>query len=244
MLPQIVIDSKDKIIDYAKGLWISTKKIKNIDLLLQVFIHKSFSADYKNIYSHNERLEFLWDGILWAIINKLLFLQYPDMPESQLTLYKIALVREENLAQVARDIWLDQMLFLSKWEEKMAGRNKDAIISDGLESLLWYMYIDLGIDETEKFIEKHIYTKMENIQKEAVKSYKSLVQEEVQKQYKVLPEYKDTEHQVDTNKNVTQYKSEMYILDEKKSEWLGSNKKKAQENAAKAYYETNLANKA
>jgi len=71
---------------------------------LQVFIHKSFSADYKNIYVHNERLEFLGDGILGAIINKFLFLKHPEMPESELTLYKIALVREENLALVARDI--------------------------------------------------------------------------------------------------------------------------------------------
>jgi ribonuclease-3 len=105
-------------------------------LLLQVFIHKSFSADYINIYAHNERLEFLGDGILGAIINKLLFLKHPEMPESELTLYKIALVREENLAQVARDIGLDQMIFLSKGEEKMDGRKKDVIISDCLESFL------------------------------------------------------------------------------------------------------------
>lgn len=237
MLPQIVIDNQDKIIDYVKGLWFPVGKIKDTNLLLQVFIHKSFSADYKNIYAHNERLEFLGDGILGAIINKLLFLKHQDMPESELTLYKIALVREENLARVARDIWLDQMIFLSKWEEKMDGRKKDVIISDCLEGLLGYMYIDLGIEETEKFIEKYVYAKMGEIQKEPIKSYKTMIQEEVQKQHKVLPEYKDSEYQLDDKNNVIEYKSEIYVLDEKKSEGLGHNKKKAQEEAAKNYYE-------
>lgn len=218
MLPQIVIDNTQKIIDYVKGLGFPIEKIKDETMLLQVFIHKSFSADYKNIYSHNERLEFLGDGILGAIVNKLLFLNHPEMPESELTLYKIGLVREENLAQVARDIGLDKMIFLSKGEEKMDGRNKDAIISDCLESLLGYMYIDLGSDETEKFIEKYVYSKIIGIQKEPIKSYKTMIQEMIQKQHKVLPEYRDTEHQLDEKNNVIEYKSEIYVLEEKKSE--------------------------
>ncbi|PJA48900.1 MAG: ribonuclease III [candidate division SR1 bacterium CG_4_9_14_3_um_filter_40_9] len=237
MLPQIVIDNQDKIINYVKGLGFPVDQIKDKNLLLQVFIHKSFSADYKNIYVHNERLEFLGDGILGAIINKFLFLKHPEMPESELTLYKIALVREENLALVARDIGLGQMIFLSKGEEKNDGRKKDVIISDCLESLLGYMYIDLGIEATEEFIEKYVYSKIENIQKESVKSYKTMIQEIVQKKYKVLPKYKDIEHQLDDKNNVIEYRSDIYVLDEKKSEGFGPNKKKAQEESAKNYYQ-------
>jgi len=109
------------------------------------------------------------------------------------------------------------------------------------------MYIDLGIEETEKFIENYIYVKIGEIQKEPIKSYKTMIQEEVQKQHKVLPEYRETEHELDDKNNVTSYKSEIYVLDEKKSEGLGQNKKKAQEEAAKAYYEmiqSNLAKQA
>jgi dsRNA-specific ribonuclease len=51
---------------------------------------------------------------LGAIISKLLFINNQELPESELTLYKIALVREEILAEVARDIHLDEMLFVSK----------------------------------------------------------------------------------------------------------------------------------
>lgn len=236
MLPDIVIQNKDKITKYVAWLGIPIEKIKNPDLLLQVFIHKSFSADYKNIYVHNERLEFLGDGILGAIINKLLFLKHPEFPESELTLYKIALVREENLALVAREIGLDQQIFISKGEERSDGRKKDAIISDCLESFLWYIYVDLGIEETEKFIETYIYSKMDSIIKEPIKSYKTMIQEYVQKEHKILPEYKDIDYQMDDKGNVTEYKAEIYVLGEKKSEGYWSNKKKAQEEAAKNYY--------
>jgi ribonuclease-3 len=118
MLPKEVVDKKKEIISYLKGIGVSVDKIKDQNLLLQVFVHKSFAADYKNMTDHNERLEFLGDGVLGAIINKLLFLNHPEMAESDLTLYKIGLVREENLAEVAKDINLDKMIFISKGEEK------------------------------------------------------------------------------------------------------------------------------
>ena len=202
------------------------------------FVHKSYAADYKDVFTHNERLEFVGDGILGAIINKLLFINHQQMAESDLTLYKIALVREEILAEIAKDIKLNEMVFISKWEEKTQWRQKDSILSDALEALIWYLYIDLWIDVTEQFIKTHIYTKLEQIEKNPVKSYKTVIQEIVQKEHKVVPEYKDTEHRVDEKWNVTEYKSEIYIIGKKISEWLGSNKKKAQEEAAKKCFET------
>ncbi len=104
--------------------------------MLLAFIHKSYAADYKDTFTHNERLEFVGDGILGAVINKLLFINHPQMPESELTLYKIALVREEILAEVAKEINLNDIVFISKGEEKMQGRQKDSILSDTLEALM------------------------------------------------------------------------------------------------------------
>ena len=49
-----------------------------------------------------------------AVINKLLFLNHPEMSEADLTLYKIALVREEILSEIAKDIKLNEMVFISK----------------------------------------------------------------------------------------------------------------------------------
>jgi len=235
MFEQVIKKKKD-IIAYINTLWIPTKKIQNEELMMLAFVHKSYAADYKDIFTHNERLEFVGDGILGAIINKLLFLNHQEMAESDLTLYKIALVREEILAEIAKDIKLNEIVFISKGEEKTQGRQKDSILSDTLEALIWYLYIDLGVEVTEQFIKTHIYTKLTQIEKSPVKSYKTMIQEIVQKEHKVVPEYKDIEHIVDEKGNVTEYKSEIYIIGKKVSEWFGTNKKKAQEEAAKTCY--------
>jgi ribonuclease-3 len=100
----------------------------------------------------------------------------------------------------------------------MQGRQKDSILSDTLEALIGYLYIDLGIDVTQQFIERYIYAKLEKIEKNPVKSYKTMIQEIVQKQHKVVPEYKDIEYVKDEKGNVTEYKSEIYIVGKKVSE--------------------------
>jgi len=237
MFRQQVLEKKEEIKWFLEKLWIPVKKIKDEDMMLQAFIHKSYAADYKNKTEHNERLEFVWDGILWAIINRLLFLSDKQLPESELTLYKIALVREETLAEVARDISLDKILFISKWEERTQWRKKDVIIADALEALIWFIYVDLWFEDTENFVKKYIYSKLEEIRKTPVKSYKTMLQEVIQKEFKTLPEYIDIEFQKDDKWNVLVYKSEIYLSWKLQSDWIWSNKKKSQEEAAKSYYE-------
>lgn len=235
--PQQVLQKKDELFTYVKELWIDIDQVKDQNLLMQAFVHKSFAADFKKIWLHNERLEFLWDSVLWAAICKFLFTDYPDMPESEMTLYKIALVREETLAQVARQIKLWDYVLISRWEEKMQWRDKDSILSDALESLIWYISIDLWYKQAEKFVQKYVYSMFDQIDKSPVQSYKTMAQEFIQKRYKQIPQYKDTEHDLDEKWNVWTYKSELYISDQKKSQGFGPNKKKAQEDAAKNFYQ-------
>ncbi|AHB41800.1 hypothetical protein P148_SR1C00001G1021 [candidate division SR1 bacterium RAAC1_SR1_1] len=238
MLPKEVLEQKESIKGFLKNLGIPVEKIKDETLFFQTFVHKSFAADYKQMLLHNERLEFLGDGILSAVTNKLLFINYPEYSEADLTLYKIALVREETLAEVAKEIDLDKYIFVSKGEEKMQGRKKNAILSDCLESLLGFLYVELGNEVVEAFITKYIFSKIGTISKDPVKSYKTMIQEYVQKEYKELPIYKDNEYSVDEKGNPITYQSEIYVGDKKVAEGLGSNKKKAQEDAAKKYYGT------
>lgn len=96
--------SLPKLKNFLSSLNISEKKIQNSDLFLCAFVHKSYASDFKESYDHNERLEFVGDAILGSIIAKQLFLEFPDMQESVMTLYKIALVREETLSLVAKKI--------------------------------------------------------------------------------------------------------------------------------------------
>lgn len=238
LVPEEVRKKEPQLREYVKTLWIDETQIKNSDLFLVAFMHKSYAADFKVITSHNERLEFLWDSILGASVAKLLFVNHPEMEESGMTLYKIALVREETLAAAAKKIHLNDYLFISKWEEHNNWREKETILWDAFEALLWYLYIDFGPEVVFTFIEKYLYPFMETISTHPVKSYKTLVQEIVQKDTKRIPEYRETEKECDEKWNVLVYLSELYISDQKVAEWTGVNKKKAQEAAAENYYQS------
>jgi len=202
------------------------------------FVHKSYAMDYTQELTHNERLEFLGDTILGSAIADKLYKDYPQETEAQLTLYKITLVREETLALVAKDIGLGNYIFISKGEEKMKGRQKASILSDCLEALIGYIYHDLWYQEAFDFVTRHIYKKMERIEDlMPVKSYKSRVQELIQKEYKTLPTYRDEESKKDKTGNIIQFTSYLSINDKLLSSGTGTSKKKAQEDAAKNYIE-------
>lgn len=240
LLPPWVKEKAEGLLRYVERWGIDTEKIQDFQLFLCAFVHKSYASDFKESYLHNERLEFVGDAALGAVIAKALFLNFPEMPESTMTLYKIALVREETLAEVAQKIWLNQQIFISKGEEKNGGREKASIISDALEALIGYLYLDMGFDVAEKFVLENIYPKVRDLAKMPVKSYKTMAQEKVQKTFKLLPTYKDSEKAIDEKGNVLLYQSEIWAWEQYLAKGEGTNKKKAQEDAAKNYYEQQI----
>lgn len=236
MLTEYVQSKKDFIKAFLTTIGVSA--IKNPDLMLQAFVHKSYAADFIEKVHDNERLEFLGDSILGAIVCSTLYTNFPQENEDQLTLYKIALIREETLAATAKEIGLDKHIFISNGEEKTDGRNKEAILADCLEALIGYIFIDNNYRAAETFVKKYIYSKIEKIEEYIpVKSYKSRVQEMIQKQHKTLPNYVDSEHQVDQGNNVITYKTELYVEQKLVATWFWPSKKKAQEEAAKKFLE-------
>jgi ribonuclease-3 len=72
------------------------------ELLMTALTHKSYAMDYTQEMSHHERLEFLGDAVLGSCIATMLYHHFPDETEATLSLYKIALVREETLARVGK----------------------------------------------------------------------------------------------------------------------------------------------
>lgn len=238
IIPREVYQARARLEGFLESLGISAKQINDVLLFLCVFVHKSYASDFKISYNHNERLEFVGDAMLGSIIAKKLFLSFPEMKESTMTLYKIALVREETLSKVAKKIWLHHQLFISHGEEKNDGRNKASITSDALEALIGYIAIDMGYKMAEEFVLKYVYSEMETLAHISVKSYKTRAQESIQKIYKQLPIYLDYEDQKDIKGNVLQFRSEITIDQQVLAVGFWTNKKKAQEDAAKQYCES------
>jgi len=227
-------NSKDQIIiDYVKSLWVDLWDNFDINLLKRSFTHKSFSNDVHKKLDSNERLEFLWDAILWFIIADNLYHEKENMWEDIMSLYKIALVNESILAEVARDINAWDYIFLWLWEINSDWSNKDSLLSDFIEAFIAYLYLDLWEQHARDFIDRYIYSKYENIKQSwKIKSTKSMLQEYIQKRHKIVPLYKDIENKIDDKWNPLEYKSEVYLEDEFLAEWYWSNKKKAQSQAA------------
>lgn len=222
-------------ITYLAQLWCDVTKLTNNQLLLTSLTHKSFSADFDKHIDFNERMEFLGDSVVWLIVNTELFNRFPDYQESSLTQYKIALVREENLATVARNIWLDMMIRIWKGEERRWWRNNNTILCDCCEALIWYIYLDGWRDVVYKFVVDHVMPTLDTVSQ--IKSYKSLLQELTQLRFKNLPIYEESELERDDTKNYVLYQSNIKINENIIWTWIWWNKKKAQEAAAQAAYE-------
>lgn len=222
---------KSQLENYLNWLWV---KWVHTDNIVQAFTHKSFAYDHIGYDFHNERLEFVWDAILAWVVAKKLFEDYPWVSEFELTLRKIYLIREESLANQARNILLPNMIILGKWETRASWHLKDKILADCMEALIGYIYMYIWYEQAYEFIEKYIYQKIDDIN--TTKNYKTLLQEYVQKLYKNVPTYIDSSYELDSKGGVITYKSEIFIQWKKYWEGYGSSKKKSQEDAAKKVY--------
>ncbi len=228
-------NSDEKIINYVKNLWVSLWTDFSIDLLKRSFTHKSFSNDVHKKLDSNERLEFLWDSILWFIVADNLYHEKNIMQEDMMSLYKISLVNEKILAQVAREMNAWDYIFLWLWELNSDWKNKDSVLSDFVEAFIAYLYLDLWEQVAKEFIDKRIYSKFPEIRDSgSVKSPKSVLQEYVQRKYKIIPVYKDFEEEIDKKWNTLLYRTEVYMDGNFLAEWTWVNKKTSQANAARS----------
>lgn len=120
------------------------------DLLNNALVHRSYANEHNT--PSNERLEFLGDAVLEIIITDEIFKRFELLPEGDLSKIRAAIVAEEPLASLGREIGLDKYLLLGKGEEKDGGREKDSILSDAFEALIAAIYLDKGYETAREFI--------------------------------------------------------------------------------------------
>lgn len=140
-------------------------EFKNIDLLAQAFIHRSYLNEHPKLgMGHNERLEFLGDAVLELAVTEYLYRQY-DNPEGDLTNWRSALVKTESLAEVAIQLGLDSLLKLSRGEAKSNGRSRVLISANCVEAIIGAIYMDQGFEAARDFITRHIISRLSEILK-------------------------------------------------------------------------------
>ncbi len=163
-------------------------EFKNKDILKLAVTHSSYANDLrKGKLENNERLEFLGDAVLELTSSEMLFQEYPDKPEGELTRLRASLVCEPTLATCARSIGLGNYLLLSHGEQRTGGRDRDSVISDAFEALIGAIYLDGGLENARIFIKKYVLNDIES--KHLFYDAKTILQEILQKDFKERVEY-------------------------------------------------------
>ena len=158
-------------------------------LLHQALTHGSCAEQQDGLTFNNQRLEFLGDAILGAVIADLLYAMYPAEQEGDLARRYAALVCGDRLADVADQIELGDALRLSNSEENADGRENRSNLEDGCEALIGAIYLDGGMKAATAFIHQHWKALAESVT-EPPKDPKTALQEWAQARHLPLPEYR------------------------------------------------------
>lgn len=146
-----------------------------------------------NPVDNNERLEFLGDAVLNFVIASTLYRQYPFAKEGELSRLRSSLVKEETLAEIARNLDLGHYLRLGTGELKSGGFRRDSILADALEAILGAIYLDGGFSSCEEVVLRLYQTRLQKLNtklvSEELKDPKTRLQELLQSRHWALPEY-------------------------------------------------------
>ena len=205
---------------------------KNKDLLKQAFIHRSYiNENVGTKLSHNERLEFLGDAVLELVVTDFLYRKYSNYTEGELTALRSALVNAVIISEVATQVGMNDYLLLSKGEAKDNGKARQYILANTYEAYIGALYLDQGINVVNKFIDKTLLPKTDEIvNKKLWRDAKSLVQEKAQEFVSITPAYKVlNETGPDHNKHFT---VGIYFGTSLVAEGKGKSKQEAEQKAA------------
>lgn len=205
---------------------------KDLSLYEIAFTHRSTNEINNGIPQNYERLEFLGDAMLGAVIAAHLYKKVPEGDEGYLTKMRSKVVSREHLNELGRDLNLTKFLKSAIPKQQFGGN----IYGNIFEALVGAIYLDRGIKYCEKFIQKRVIKPYVDIKKLEGKviSYKSLLIEWCQKE-KIPFLFEVYE---DTGKDELKHFAIRLKLDnEVVAKARATSKKKAEELAAKrAYY--------
>lgn len=153
---------------------------RNIELYKQALTHRS--VNHKNSEGkkyNNERLEYLGDAILGAVVGDILYRHFPGKKEGFLTNVRSRVVQRETLGRLADDMGLTELI-----QSNLMGKTHNSYMAgNAFEALIGAVYLDRGYEFCVKFVNERILGKYINLEKIASKesNFKSRLLELCQK---------------------------------------------------------------
>ncbi len=163
---------------------------KNPSYLQMALTHSSSANENKKPSMHNERQEFLGDAVLELCVSWALFTRFPSAREGDLTKLRSSLVSTKSLANLARELHVDDYLRLGRGEESQGGRQRDTVLSDALEAVLGAVFEDGGYEAAYAVVQQIFSSHWpEHANQNLQKDYKTQLQEVIQRLHKDRPVY-------------------------------------------------------
>jgi ribonuclease-3 len=197
------------------------------NLLTKALTH---SSGVENRLLSNERLEFLGDSVLAAVICQTLFERFPAYLEGDLTKVKSMLVSRRNCARIAKDLGLQKYLRVGKG--MASSRALSGSLAAGLlEAIIAVIYIDGGFEAARSFILRTFASLIDQADAEQTQgNFKSLLQQYAQQQFNTTPGYEMLDEKGPDHDKC--FESEVIIGDRHFTSAWGTNKKEAEQKAA------------
>lgn len=203
-------------------------RFRNPQLLLSALTHAS-GAQHR--LASNERLEFLGDAILGCIVCEILYHNYPDLLEGELTKIKSVVVSRQTCAKASDALGLDEFLILGKGMTSHP-TVPPSLLSDVFESMIAAIYLDGGDPAARAFIERHIGPEIEMAASgENGCNYKSQLQQFAQREFGSTPTYQLLDEKGPDHSKC--FKISAQIGRDRYQPAWGRNKKEAEQRAAR-----------
>lgn len=203
-------------------------KPRRLAIYREALRHSSVNSSYNNEKGEtdNERLEFLGDAILDAVVAEMLFMRYPTKQEGFLTEMRMRVVNREQMSYLANRLGLIQMMNLKPELLKHPTAVK-SIAGNAMEALIGAVYLDHGYSKSKTFITQRLigqYLDLEKLMNTTI-SYKAVLLKWAQQQKKTV----SWTHKTDTHGRKDLYVVSVLIDDEVVASDKNLSRKKAEE---------------
>jgi len=198
----------------------------NIHLYKQALTHKSVAKQDRQGHNiDNERLEYLGDAVLDTVLADFLFKKFPYEDEGFLTQMRSKVVNRKQLSLLSESIGLDKLVKLDSKRRSV----HSSIYGNAFEAFIGAIYLDVGYDNTAKYIINDILRNHIDIckLKQTEDNYKSVLLEFAQKQNKLI-----SFRTVENPKNESTFISSVILEGKEYNTGMGRSKKEAEQNAS------------
>ena len=208
-------------------------RIKNKEYFIQALVHRSYLESSDEYDVSNERLEFLGDAVLNLVVAEFLYESYPEKDEGFLTKVRAKVVNRSALANAANLLRLNEFILIGKNLSQSFKSGARTVLSDALEALIGAIYLDSDINTVKSFIDRILIQPIIRDEDFLVdENFKSQLLEYVQAKKMGGPSYVVVDEEGPQHSRIFIVRA--VVNGEEYGTGQGSNKKTAEQNAAKA----------